>query len=93
MEKTQAQKAAAEAFALSPDAKEMHVTSDGTCFTHKNDANQHAFTLKDKEIITIAQAVAAAKEDKAASKAAAEKAAAEKAEAEKAEAEKAKDKR
>lgn len=32
---------------------EVHVTSDGTAFITKNDANNHANGLKEKEVITL----------------------------------------
>lgn len=50
MEKSEAQKLAKDAFKLSKDVSEMHVTSDGTCFAARNDANNHSFGLKDREI-------------------------------------------
>lgn len=53
MENQEAKRLASAAFKLSKDAKEMHVTSDGTCFTSRNDANNHSFTLKDKEVHTF----------------------------------------
>lgn len=53
MENQEAKKLASSAFKLSKDAKEMHVTSDGTCFTSRNDANNHSFTLRDKKVHTF----------------------------------------
>ncbi|MEI2758975.1 MAG: hypothetical protein V9G42_06010 [Bacteroidia bacterium] len=53
MENQEAKRLASAAFKLSKDAKEMYVTSDGTCFTSRNDANNHSFTLKDKEVHTF----------------------------------------
>ena len=37
-------------FAEHPSVKTFHVTSDGQFFTQKNDADNHAATLEDKEV-------------------------------------------
>jgi hypothetical protein len=36
-----------------PSVKELHFTSDGLAFFEKNDAQNHALGLKEKEIETI----------------------------------------
>lgn len=51
--KTQAEKKATELFSLYPKTTEFHFTSDNTGFFTRNDAENHAASLKDKTITLI----------------------------------------
>lgn len=48
-----AHKVAQELFAANKVLNEVHITSDGTAFYSKSDANNHARTLKDKAVATV----------------------------------------
>lgn len=48
-----AHKIAQELFAANKTLDEVHITSDGTAFYTKSDANNHARTLKDKAVATV----------------------------------------
>ena len=45
-----AAKVAERIFRLNPDIKEVHVTSDGTAFYGRNDAQNYARTLQNREV-------------------------------------------
>lgn len=45
-----ADKVAAQVLNLNPDVKEVYVTSDGVAFYTRNDAQNHANTLKNREL-------------------------------------------
>ena len=47
-------------FKSNPEAKELHVTSDGNHFLDKHHAHNHASTQKDKTVTTITRAEAEA---------------------------------
>lgn len=47
-----AAKVAAEALRQNPDIKEVHVTSDGTAFYSRNDAQNHAKSLSNHEVFS-----------------------------------------
>ena len=61
-----AHKIAQDLFAANKVLNEVHITSDGTAFYSKSDANNHARTLKDKAVATVKRSDLAApvKEDK-----------------------------
>ena len=62
-----AHKVAQELFAANKVLNEVHITSDGTAFYSKSDANNHARTLKDKTVATVKRsdlAAPAVKEEK-----------------------------
>ena len=48
-----AHKIAQDLFAANKVLNEVHITSDGTAFYSKSDANNHARTLKDKAVTTV----------------------------------------
>lgn len=48
-----AHKIAQGLFAANKTLNEVHITSDGTAFYSKSDANNHARTLKDKAVATV----------------------------------------
>lgn len=48
-----AHKIAQGLFASQKTLDEVHITSDGTAFYTKSDANNHARTLKDKAVATV----------------------------------------
>uniref|UniRef100_UPI004057BD68 hypothetical protein n=1 Tax=Alistipes sp. TaxID=1872444 RepID=UPI004057BD68 len=48
-----AHKVAQGLFAANKTLNEVHITSDGTAFYSKSDANNHARTLKDKAVATV----------------------------------------
>lgn len=48
-----AHKIAQDLFAANKVLNEVHITSDGTAFYSKSDANNHARTLKDKAVATV----------------------------------------
>ena len=48
-----AHKIAQGLFASQKTLNEVHITSDGTAFYTKSDANNHARTLKDKAVATV----------------------------------------
>lgn len=48
-----AQKLGKEILTANPDMKEIHVTSDGTAFYSRNDAQNHAHTLKNREVFSM----------------------------------------
>lgn len=45
-----AEKIAANVLKQNPDINEVHVTSDGTAFYTRNDAQNHANTLRNREV-------------------------------------------
>ena len=61
-----AHKIAQDLFAANKVLNEVHITSDGTAFYSKSDANNHARTLKDKAVATVKRSDLAApvKEEK-----------------------------
>ena len=61
-----AHKIAKGLFATNSVLNEVHITSDGTAFYSKSDANNHARTLKDKAVATVKRSDLAApvKEEK-----------------------------
>lgn len=61
-----AHKIAQGLFAANNTLNEVHITSDGTAFYSKSDANNHARTLKDKAVATVKRSDLAApvKEEK-----------------------------
>lgn len=48
-----AHKVARELFAANKVLNEVHITSDGTAFYSKSDANNHARSLNDKTVATV----------------------------------------
>lgn len=60
-----AAKVAAEVLKANPDINEVHVTSDGTAFYTRNDAQNHANTLKNREVYRYKRESAAARAKKA----------------------------
>lgn len=48
-----AQKAGREILKLNPDIKEVFVTSDGTAFYARNDAQNHAYGLKNRDVVRV----------------------------------------
>lgn len=64
-----AEKIAADVLKRNPDINEVHVTSDGTAFYTRNDAQNHANTLQNREVYStkrgaaLKAAVAASKAD------------------------------
>ena len=48
-----AAKVAADIFKKNPDIKEAHVTADGTAFYGRNDAQNHANTLANREVFSF----------------------------------------
>ncbi len=64
-----AAKIADETLRLNPDINEVHVTSDGTAFYTRNDAQNHANSLPNREVYSTNRRTAALKAAVAASKA------------------------
>lgn len=64
-----AEKIAADVLKQNPDINEVHVTSDGTAFYTRNDAQNHANSLQNREVYSTKRGVAALKAAVAASKA------------------------
>ena len=60
-----AAKVAAEVLKANPDINEVHVTSAGTAFYTRNDAQNHANTLKNREVYSYKRESAAARAKKA----------------------------
>lgn len=66
-----AEKIAADVLKQNPDINEVHVTSDGTAFYTRNDAQNHANSLQNREVFStkrgaaLKAAVAASKAGKA----------------------------
>ena len=54
-----AAKIAVETMRLNPDMNEVHVTSDGTAFYTRNDAQNHANTLPNREVYSAGRATIA----------------------------------
>lgn len=63
-----ADKIAEETLRLNPDINEVHVTSDGTAFYTRNDAQNHANSLPNREIYSVNRKTAALKAAVAGSK-------------------------
>lgn len=63
-----AEKIAADVLKQNPDINEVHVTSDGTAFYTRNDAQNHANTLRNREVYSTKRGAAALKAAVAASK-------------------------
>lgn len=64
-----AEKIAADVLKQNPDINEVHVTSDGTAFYTRNDAQNHANSLQNREVFSTKRGTAALKAAVAASKA------------------------
>lgn len=64
-----AEKIAADVLKQNPDINEVHVTSDGTAFYTRNDAQNHANSLQNREVYSTKRGVAALKAAVAAGKA------------------------
>lgn len=47
-----AAKLAADILKTNPDIQEVHITSDGTAFYTRNDAQNHANTLKNRDVFS-----------------------------------------
>lgn len=47
-----ATKLAADILKANPDIQEVHITSDGTAFYTRNDAQNHANTLKNRDVFS-----------------------------------------
>lgn len=62
-------KIAEETLRLNPDMNEVHVTSDGTAFYTRNDAQNHANSLPNREVYSTNRRTAALKAAAAKSKA------------------------
>lgn len=60
-----AAKVAAEVLKANPDINEVHVASDGTAFYTRNDAQNHANTLKNREVYSYKRESAVARAKKA----------------------------
>lgn len=60
-----AAKIAVEVLKANPDINEVHVTSDGTAFYTRNDAQNHANTLKNRDVFSCKRESAAARAKKA----------------------------
>lgn len=60
---------AADVLKQNPDINEVHVTSDGAAFYTRNDAQNHANTLQNREVFSTKRGIAALKAAVAASKA------------------------
>lgn len=58
-----AAKVAAEVLKRNPDIKEVHVTSDGTAFYTRNDAQNHANSLPNREVFNIKRKAISSKSD------------------------------
>lgn len=56
-----AEKIAADVLKQNPDINEVHVTSDGTAFYTRNDAQNHANSLQNREVFSTKRGVAVAK--------------------------------
>lgn len=52
-----AEKIAADVLKQNPDINEVHVTSDGTAFYTRNDAQNHANTLQNREVYSTKRGV------------------------------------
>lgn len=63
-----AQKLGKEILTANPEMKEVHVTSDGVAFFTRNDAQNHAHTLKNREVHTLTRAALFGTAKKAAAK-------------------------
>lgn len=63
-----AEKIAADVLKQNPDINEVHVTSDGTAFYTRNDAQNHANTLQNRDVYSTKRGAAALKAAVAASK-------------------------
>lgn len=59
-----ASKVAAEVLKANPDINEVHVTSDGTAFYTRNDAQNHANTLKNRDVYSYKRESAATRAKK-----------------------------
>lgn len=55
-----AEKIAADVLKRNPDIKEVHVTSDGVAFYTRNDAQNHANSLENREVFGFKRAAAPA---------------------------------
>lgn len=64
-----AEKIAADVLKQNPDINEVHVTSDGAAFYTRNDAQNHANTLQNRDVFSTKRGIAALKAAVAASKA------------------------
>lgn len=64
-----ADKIAADVLKQNPGINEVHVTSDGATFYTRNDAQNHANTLQNREVFSTKRGAAALKAAVAASKA------------------------
>ncbi len=51
-----AAKLAADILKANPDIQEVHITSDGTAFYTRNDAQNHANTLKNRDVFSTKRA-------------------------------------
>lgn len=51
-----AAKLASNILKANPDISEVHITSDGTAFYTRNDAQNHANTLKNREVFSTKRA-------------------------------------
>lgn len=56
-----AEKIAADVLKQNPDINEVHVTSDGTAFYTRNDAQNHANSLQNREVFSTKRGFAVAK--------------------------------
>lgn len=56
-----AEKIAADVLKQNPDINEVHVTSDGTAFYTRNDAQNHANSLKNREVFSTKRGIYAVK--------------------------------
>lgn len=56
-----AAKIAADVLRQNPDINEVHVTSDGTAFYTRNDAQNHANSLQNREVFSTKRGAMAAK--------------------------------
>lgn len=63
-----AEKIAADVLKQNPDINEVHVASDGTAFYTRNDAQNHANTLQNREVYSTKRGVSVLKAAVAASK-------------------------
>lgn len=56
-----ADKIAADVLKQNPEINEVHITSDGTAFYTRNDAQNHANSLQNREVFSTKRGVSAAK--------------------------------
>ena len=56
-----AAKVAADVLRQNPDINEVHVTSDGTAFYTRNDAQNHANSLQNREVFSTKRSAGSAK--------------------------------